>query len=144
MPPTSAPQATKPAPLSRLPRNVWVLGFASLFMDTSSEMIHGLLPVFLVGSLGVGALTLGLIEGVAEATASVSKIFSGALSDRWAKRKPLIVAGYAMAALSKPLFPLAGSAPTVFVARFIDRIGKGIRGAPRDALVADEVPPERR
>jgi MFS family permease len=141
-PPSSAPEA-KPA-LARLPRNVWVLGFASLFMDTSSEMIHGLLPVFLVGTLGVSAFALGMIEGVAEATASISKIFSGALSDRWAKRKPLIVAGYAMAALSKPLFPIANSAPTVFVARFIDRIGKGIRGAPRDALVADEVPPEQR
>ena len=133
-----------PAQRSRLPRNVWVLGFASLFMDTSSEMIHGLLPVFLVGTLGVSALALGLIEGVAEATASISKILSGALSDRWAKRKPLIVAGYAMAALSKPLFPLATSALTVFVARFIDRVGKGVRGAPRDALVADEVPPEGR
>ena len=137
--------AQPPSPVrTRLPRNVWVLGFASLFMDTSSEMIHGLLPVFLVGGLGVSALALGLIEGVAEATASISKIFSGALSDRWARRKPLIVAGYAMAALSKPLFPLAGSATTVFAARFIDRVGKGIRGAPRDALVADEVPPERR
>ena len=137
--------AQSPAsPRSRLPRNVWVLGFASLFMDTSSEMIHGLLPLLLVGSLGVSAFALGLIEGVAEAAASISKIFSGALSDRWAKRKPLIVAGYAMAALSKPLFPLAGSAPTVFVARFVDRIGKGIRGAPRDALVADEVPPHQR
>jgi MFS family permease len=127
-----------------MPRNVWVLGFASLFMDTSSEMIHGLLPVFLVGTLGVSALTLGLIEGIAEATASISKIFSGALSDRWARRKPLIVFGYAMAALSKPLFPIAGSAATVFVARFTDRIGKGIRGAPRDALIADEVAPEHR
>src|SRR5690349_3158231 len=143
-PPSPAPGATPPGKFSSLPRNIWVLGFASLFMDTSSEMIHGLLPVFLVGSLGVSALTLGLIEGIAEATASISKIFSGALSDRWAKRKPLIVAGYAMAALSKPLFPLANSALTVFVARFIDRIGKGIRGAPRDALVADEVPPEQR
>jgi MFS family permease len=128
----------------KLPRNVWVLGFASLFMDTSSEMIHGLLPVFLVGGLGVSAFALGMIEGIAEATASISKIFSGALSDRWARRKPLIVAGYAMAALSKPLFPLATSALTVFVARFVDRIGKGVRGAPRDALVADEVPPEQR
>src|SRR5690349_25062800 len=118
--------AQPPPPPPQLPRNVWVLGFASLFMDTSSEMIHGLLPVFLVGSLGVSALALGLIEGVAEATASISKIFSGALSDRWAKRKPLIVAGYAMAALSKPLFPLATSALTVFVARFVDRIGKGV------------------
>jgi len=140
-------QMPAPPPANRrppLPRNVWVLGLASLFMDTSSEMIHGLLPLFLVGSLGVSALTLGLIEGVAEATASISKIFSGVLSDRWAKRKPLILAGYAMAALSKPLFPMAGSAFTVFVARFVDRIGKGIRGAPRDALIADEVPPERR
>src|SRR5436189_5132173 len=101
---------SNPAPLSRLPRNVWVLGFASLFMDTSSEMIHGLLPVFLVGSLGVSALALGLIEGIAEATASISKIFSGALSDRWAKRKPIIVFGYGMAAASKPLFPIADSA----------------------------------
>src|SRR6186997_260870 len=90
-----------------LPRNVWLLGLASLFMDTSSEMIHGLLPLFLVGTLGVSALTLGLIEGVAEATASIAKIFSGALSDRWARRKPLILFGYGLAALSKPLFPLA-------------------------------------
>ena len=128
----------------RLPRNVWVLGIASLLMDTSSEMIHGLLPLFLVGTLGISALALGLIEGVAEATASISKIFSGALSDRWARRKSLIVFGYGLAALSKPLFPLAGSAPTAFVARFIDRIGKGIRGAPRDALIADETPPAQR
>jgi MFS family permease len=127
-----------------LPRNVWVLGLASLLMDTSSEMIHGLLPLFMVGSLGVSALTLGLIEGIAEATASISKIFSGALSDRWAKRKPLIVLGYGMAALSKPLFPIAHSALTAFVARFTDRIGKGVRGAPRDALIADEVAPEFR
>jgi MFS family permease len=140
--------AQSPGPTStrraRLPRNVWVLGIASLFMDTSSEMIHGLLPVFLVGTIGVSALTLGLIEGIAEATASISKIFSGALSDRWARRKPLIVFGYALAALSKPLFPIAGSATTAFVARFTDRIGKGIRGAPRDALIADEVAPEHR
>ena len=129
---------------ARLPRNIWALGLVSLFMDTSSEMIHGLLPVFLVGSLGVSAFVLGLIEGVAESTASIAKIFSGVLSDRWAKRKPLILLGYGMAALSKPLFPLAGSAGTVFVARFIDRIGKGIRGAPRDALVADVTAPEQR
>ena len=123
-----------------LPRNVWILGLVSLFMDMSSEMIHGLLPVFLVGTLGVSAFTLGIIEGISEATASISKIFSGVLSDRWSSRKPLIVLGYGMAALSKPLFPLAGSALTVFVARFVDRIGKGIRGAPRDALIADETP----
>ena len=121
----------------KLPRSVWALGIVSLFMDMSSEMIHALLPIFLVGTLGVSALALGVIEGIAEATASISKIFSGVLSDRWGKRKPLIVLGYGMAALTKPLFPLADSAMTVFTARFLDRIGKGIRGAPRDALVAD-------
>lgn len=128
----------------RLPRNVWVLGIVSMFMDTSSEMIHALLPVLLVGTLGVSAFALGMIEGIAEGAASITKIFSGALSDRLSRRKPLIVAGYAMAALTKPLFPLAGSATTVFVARFIDRIGKGIRGAPRDALVGDITPAEIR
>ena len=121
----------------QLHRTVWVLGLVSLLMDVSSEMIHGLLPVFLVGTLGVSALTLGLIEGIAESTASISKIFSGALSDRMTRRKPLILLGYGMSALTKPLFPLAGSAVTVFAARFIDRIGKGVRGAPRDALIAD-------
>ncbi len=128
----------------KLPRSIWALGVVSLCMDMSSEMIHSLLPIFLVGTLGVSAFALGMIEGVAEATASISKVFSGVLSDRWAKRKPLIVLGYGMAALSKPLFPLAGTAFTVFLARFIDRIGKGIRGAPRDALVADETPAELR
>ena len=127
-----------------LPRSVWALGLVSLFMDMSSEMIHGLLPVFLVGTLGVSAFALGLIEGAAEATASIAKIFSGVLSDRWGKRKPLILLGYGMAALTKPLFPLANSALTVFLARFIDRIGKGVRGAPRDALVADVSAPEQR
>ena len=127
-----------------LPRSVWALGVVSLCMDMSSEMIHGLLPIFLVGTLGVSALTLGLIEGVAEATASISKIFSGVLSDRLGKRKPLILLGYGLAALTKPLFPIANSALTVFAARFIDRIGKGIRGAPRDALVADVTAPEQR
>ncbi|MCX7043587.1 MAG: MFS transporter [Gammaproteobacteria bacterium] len=121
----------------KLPRSIWALGIVSLCMDMSSEMIHALLPIFLVGTLGVSALALGVIEGIAEATASISKIFSGVLSDRWGKRKPLIVLGYGMAALTKPLFPLADSALTVFTARFLDRIGKGIRGAPRDALVAD-------
>ncbi len=127
-----------------LPRSVWALGVVSLCMDMSSEMIHGLLPIFLVGTLGVSALTLGLIEGVAEATASISKIFSGVLSDRLGKRKPLIMLGYGLAALTKPLFPIANSALTVFAARFIDRIGKGIRGAPRDALVADVTAVEQR
>lgn len=115
-----------------------------MFMDTSSEIIHALLPVLLVGTLGVSAFALGLIEGVAEGTASVMKVFSGALSDRWTRRKPLILLGYGLAALTKPLFPLASSATTVFAARFLDRIGKGIRGAPRDALVADETAPEHR
>jgi MFS family permease len=125
-----------------IPRNVWVLGIVSMFMDTSSEMIHALLPILLVGTLGVSAFALGVIEGVAEGTASVMKVFSGALSDRWARRKPLILLGYGLAALTKPLFPLANSALTVFTARFLDRIGKGIRGAPRDALVADETHPD--
>ena len=121
-----------------------MLGAVSLFMDLSSEMTYGLLPVFLVGTLGVSTLTLGLIEGVAESTASIVKLFSGALSDRFGKRKPLMLFGYGLAALSKPLFPLAGGAGTVFAARFIDRIGKGIRGAPRDAYVADVTPPQQR
>ncbi len=124
-----------------LPRGVWVLGFASLFMDMSSELVHSLLPVFMVTVLGTSMLTVGLIEGIAEATAAVTKVFSGALSDYFGKRKGLLVAGYALAALSKPMFPLATSAGWVFAARFIDRIGKGIRGAPRDALVADITPP---
>jgi len=143
-PPSPIPTPASPGARARLPRNIWILGIASLLMDTSSEMIHGLLPIFLVGGLGVTAMTLGLIEGVAEATAAIAKVFSGALSDHWAKRKPLIVFGYGLAALSKPLFPIADSALTVFIARFSDRIGKGIRGAPRDALIADEVPPEQR
>jgi MFS family permease len=109
-------------------------------MDLSSEMIHGLLPVFLVSTLGASTITLGLIEGIAEGTASIAKIFSGVLSDQMGRRKPLVLLGYGLAALSKPLFPLANSAAWVFVARFADRIGKGIRGAPRDALVADATP----
>jgi len=127
-----------------VPRGVWVLGCVSLLMDVSSEMIHALLPVFLVTVAGAGALTVGLIEGVAEATASIVKVFSGTLSDWFGRRKLLAVIGYGLSALSKPLFPLAGSAGPVFVARFIDRIGKGIRGAPRDALVADLTPREVR
>jgi MFS family permease len=127
-----------------LPPGVWALGLVSLFMDVSSEMIHALLPVFVVGTLGAGAIWLGIIEGVAEATACIVKVFSGALSDRWGKRKSLTLLGYGMAAITKPLFPLAGSAATVFMARCIDRIGKGIRGAPRDALIADYTTPEQR
>ena len=127
-----------------LPQGVWALGLVSLFMDVSSEMIHALLPVFVVGTLGAGAIWLGVIEGVAEATASIVKIFSGALSDRWGKRKALALLGYGLAAITKPLFPLAGSAVTVFAARLIDRVGKGIRGAPRDALIADYTTPDQR
>ena len=128
-----------PAPL-RLPAGVWVLGLVSMLMDMSSEMIHSLLPMFLVGTLGVSVLTVGLIEGVAESTALIAKVFSGALSDYLGRRKGLAVLGYAMGAASKPFFAMAASAGTVFAARFVDRIGKGIRGAPRDALLADITP----
>ena len=123
-----------------LPRAVWALGLTSLLMDTSSELIHGLLPVFLVVTLGASATALGVIEGVAEATAQISRVFSGWLSDVLGRRKALTVLGYGLAAATKPLFPLANSIGLVLVARFLDRIGKGIRGAPRDALVADVTP----
>ena len=129
---------------TRIPAAIWTLGFVSLLMDISSEMIHSLLPVFLVTSLGASALVVGLIEGTAEATALIVKVFSGVLSDYWHKRKSLAVFGYALGALSKPLFAIASTAGMVFTARFIDRIGKGIRGAPRDALVADIAPSEMR
>jgi MFS family permease len=119
---------------------VWALGFVSLLMDTSSEIIHALLPVYLVTMLGASMVTVGLIEGIAEATASITKVFSGALSDWLGKRKLLAVIGYGLAAFSKPVFPLAPSVSWLVAARFIDRIGKGIRGAPRDALVADIAP----
>ena len=133
------PPASAPRP--RIPRGVWALGFVSLLMDISSEMIHSLLPLFMVGTLGASALLVGLIEGVAEATALISKVFSGVASDWLGKRKALAVLGYGLGAASKPLFALAGSVGMVLGARFIDRIGKGIRGAPRDALVADLTPP---
>jgi MFS family permease len=124
-----------------IPRTVWALGLVSLFMDMSSELVHSLLPLYLVGSLGVSMLAVGLIEGVAEASALIVKVFSGALSDFIGRRKGLLLLGYGLAALSKPLFPLATSAELVFSARLLDRIGKGIRGAPRDALIADVAPP---
>jgi MFS family permease len=127
-----------------IPSGVWALGLVSLLMDTSSELIHSLLPVFLVSTLGASMVTLGLIEGVAEAAASITKVFSGVLSDYLGRRKLLAVIGYGMAAVVKPLFPLAPMVGWVFAARFIDRIGKGIRGAPRDALVADLAPPHLR
>lgn len=126
--------------LGEIPRGVWALGFVSMFMDMSSEMIHGLLPVFLVTVLGASTATVGLIEGIGEATASISKLFSGWISDRLGKRKALTVIGYGLGALSKPLFAVAPTASWVLAARFSDRIGKGIRGAPRDALVGDFVP----
>lgn len=124
----------------QIPRGVWVLGFVSLLMDISSEMIHALLPVYLVVVLGTSALTVGIIEGVAESTAAIVKVFSGALSDWLGKRKLLAAIGYGLAACTKPIFPLAVSVEWLIAARFIDRIGKGIRGAPRDALVADLSP----
>jgi len=131
-------------PPPHLPAGIWALGFVSLLMDVSSELIHSLLPVFLVTGLGASMLTVGLLEGAAEATALIVKVFSGALSDWWGKRKPLAVLGYSLGAVTKPLFALATSVEPVVVARLLDRVGKGIRGAPRDALVADIAPPELR
>ena len=128
----------------RIPPAIWALGFVSLLMDVSSELIHSLLPVFMFTALGISAFTIGLIEGTAEATALIVKVFSGALSDWWGKRKPLAVLGYGLGALSKPLFAIAGGSALIVAARLIDRVGKGIRGAPRDALVADIAPPEIR
>ncbi|MGZ5914983.1 MAG: MFS transporter [Hyphomicrobium sp.] len=130
--------------LRRIPRGVWALGLVSLFMDVSSEMIHALLPVYLVAALGASVLTVGFIEGLAEATAMITKIFSGALSDWLGRRKLLAIIGYGLAAFTKPIFPLATSIDWLVLARFLDRIGKGIRGAPRDALVADLTPPDIR
>lgn len=113
-------------------------------MDLSSEIYHALLPAFITLILGLPATALGAIDGVAEATASFAKLFSGRLSDRSLKRKQWVMAGYGLAALSKPLFPLATSAPALLAARFADRVGKGVRGSPRDAMIADETPPEIR
>jgi len=133
-----------PSTLSRIPRGVWVLGFVSLLMDVSSEMIHSLLPMFMVSVLGASVLAVGIIEGIAESTALIVKVFSGAISDYLGKRKGLAVLGYSLGALTKPLFALSGGVGMVVTARFLDRIGKGIRGAPRDALVADITPPALR
>jgi len=133
--------ATKPNySLREIPSGVWALGFVSMLMDVSSEMIHALLPIYLVTVLGTSMVTVGFIEGIAEATASITKIFSGALSDWLGKRKLLAVLGYGLAAFTKPVFPLAPSVSWLIGARFVDRVGKGIRGAPRDALVADIAP----
>ena len=127
--------------LARMPSGVWALGFVSLLMDVSSEMIHSLLPLFMVTVLGASALTVGVIEGIAESTALLVKVFSGVLSDYLGRRKGLAVVGYALGALTKPMFALATGIGMVLTARFLDRIGKGIRGAPRDALLADITPP---
>ena len=124
----------------KIPRTVWALGAVSLLMDLSSELVHSLLPVLMVTVLGASMLAVGVVEGIAEATASIVKLFSGAISDRLGRRKPIVVLGYGLSALSKPLFPLAASVPLVLGARFMDRVGKGIRGAPRDALIADVTP----
>jgi MFS family permease len=134
------PVRSRPA----LPRTIWFLGVTSLLMDSSSEIVHAILPLFLVAGLGATPAMVGLIDGIAEATAYIVKIFSGALSDYLRNRKAIVVFGYALSGLSKFLFPLADSAMTVLLGRFADRMGKGIRGAPRDALIADWVPPEHR
>ncbi|WP_322025843.1 MFS transporter [Burkholderia sp. BCC1977] len=134
------PIAGKPA----IPRTVWALGLVSLFMDLSSELIHALLPIYLVSTMGMSVVALGVLEGAAEATAMIVKVFSGAISDWLGRRKGLLLVGYGLAALTKPLFPLASTPAVVVTARLLDRVGKGIRGAPRDALVADVAPPEIR
>ena len=128
----------------RIPRGVWALGFVSLCMDLSSELIHALLPLYMAVGLGASALTIGIVEGIAEATALIVKVFSGVLSDVFRRRKPLVVLGYGLAALTKLIFPLAPTLGWIVTARFADRVGKGIRGAPRDALIADLSPPEVR
>ncbi|RQS14455.1 MFS transporter [Burkholderia sp. Bp8998] len=135
-----SPIAGKPA----IPRTVWALGLVSLFMDLSSELIHALLPIYLVSTMGMSVVALGVLEGAAEATAMIVKVFSGAISDWLGRRKGLLLLGYGLAALTKPLFPLASTPAVVVAARLLDRVGKGIRGAPRDALVADIAPPEIR
>ncbi|MFN0126578.1 MAG: MFS transporter [Verrucomicrobiales bacterium] len=127
-----------------LPRGIWALGFVSLFMDISSELVHSLLPIFMTTVLGASMVTVGIIEGIAEATAAVTKVLSGAVSDYFRKRKFLVLLGYGLGAITKPVFPLATTIWWVFGARFVDRIGKGIRGAPRDALLADIAPPRLR
>jgi len=138
------PGKTPPANWRDVPATVWTLGFVSLSMDISSELVHSLLPVFLVTVVGASTVDVGLIEGIAEATAAIAKVFSGAFSDRIGKRKLLVGLGYGLSAITKPVFPLAATAWQVLAARFVDRIGKGIRDAPRDALIADITPPEIR
>jgi len=130
--------------LGQIPLSVWVLGFVSMLMDVSSEMIHSLLPLFLVTTLRSGAFTVGLIEGMAESTALITKVFSGTLSDYLGNRKGLAILGYTLSAVTKPLFALASSFSLVLTARIIDRVGKGMRGAPRDALIAEIAPENMR
>ncbi len=130
--------------LAPLPRAIWLLGLTSLFMDASSEIVHAVLPLFLIGPLGASNLVIGLIDGAVEAVASLTKVYSGALSDKRGKRKRLAAAGYGLSALSKAFFPLADTAALIFLGRFVDRLGKGIRGAPRDALIADWITPDIR
>ena len=130
--------------MGRIPRGVWVLGFVSMLMDISSEMIHSLLPLFMVTTLGTSVFAVGLLEGLAESTALLVKVFSGPLSDYLGRRKGLALVGYGLGAASKPLFALAASFGLVAAARLLDRVGKGIRGAPRDALVADMTPKHMR
>jgi len=138
-----SPQANKGLN-PKLPGSIWVLGYVSMLMDISSELVHSLLPIFMTTVLGTSVVTVGLLEGIAEATAAITKVFSGVISDFVRKRKFLVVLGYALGAITKPVFPLATSMGWVFGARFVDRIGKGIRGAPRDALIADIVSPQLR
>ncbi len=128
----------------KFPKSIWALGFVSLFMDVSSELVHSLMPIFMVTTLAVSVTAVGVVEGIAEATALLTKIFSGTLSDYLGRRKLLTLIGYGLAAITKPLFPLADSLGLVLISRFLDRIGKGIRGAPRDALIGDIAPPEIR
>ncbi len=130
--------------LNQIPSGVWVLGIVSMLMDISSEMVHSLLPMFMVTTLGASAFVVGLIEGLGESTALIVKIFSGSLSDYWSKRKGIVVFGYALGALTKPVFAIAPTVGVVLAARLFDRVGKGVRGAPRDALVADIAPPHLR
>lgn len=136
--------ASRFSTLSQIPKGVWIVGGVSMLMDISSEIIHSLLPLFMVTTLGASVIFIGLIEGLAEATALIIKVFSGAISDYLGKRKGLALLGYGLGAASKPLFALASSSGMILGARLIDRVGKGIRGAPRDALVADVTPPELR
>ncbi|HEX4975076.1 MAG TPA: MFS transporter [Pseudomonadales bacterium] len=148
MPPLPSDSKQENVPLQKnyrgLPVGIWTLGFVSMFMDISSELVHSLLPIFMTTVLGASMLTVGLVEGVVEATAAITKVFSGVISDYFRKRKFLVVFGYGLSALTKPMFPMASSMGWVFLARFIDRIGKGIRGAPRDALIGDMISPHLR